>query len=219
MRLHEKYNLTPFVTGFHPCLDEHGADYVVAILKASFVFSEDGRVSLADKKSMLPIFTQDILYEDNQCPSVCYASDIVPKKPGTDIIINGHAYGRGKQKTTVRFAIGSLEKDLCVFGPRCWQSGILLSGICQPELFDRVPLRYEYAYGGSDKDENGELHIYPYNPTGIGFLLRLRGIPSSQPGVSEEANQNNKRPSSASRIRSDFDELASARMFGRHARG
>ncbi len=174
MRLHEKYNLTPFVTGFHPCLDEHGADYVVAILKASFVFSEDGRVSLADKKSMLPIFTQDILYEDNRCPSVCYASDIVPKKPGTDIIINGHAYGRGKQKTTVRFAIGSLEKDLCVFGPRCWQSGILLSGICQPELFDRVPLRYEYAYGGSDKDENGELHIYPYNPTGIGFLLRLR---------------------------------------------
>jgi hypothetical protein len=174
MRIHEKYNLTPFVTGFHPCMDERGADYVVAVLKTTFMFSENGKVSVAEKKSMLPVFCQDVLYEDNKCPSVCYSSDIVPKKQGTDIIINGHAYGRGKQKVTVRFVIGSLEKEICVFGPRNWQSGTLFSGITKPQAFDQVPMRYEYAFGGSDKDENDELQTYPYNPTGVGFLTRLR---------------------------------------------
>ncbi len=179
-RLHEKYNLTPFVAGFFPCMDEHGADHIAAILKATFQFSDDGRLTGVPRETALPVFLRDAFHGDPGRSSVRYPSDIVPRKRGTDVILNGHAYGRGKDRVEAGFRIGSLVKEIHVFGPRRWERGLTSPGVSKAAPFERMPLKYENAYGGSFEDDRKVRHEDGRNPVGSGFMLSMvDGWPAS----------------------------------------
>jgi hypothetical protein len=168
MRIHEKLNFTPFLADLGFCQDRDGRDLVVAILKATYRFTERGALSPAAPEAALPVFRADVHHGDPATTSVRYASDIVPAKPGTDVALNGHAYGRGRKEVEAGIRIGAVEKTLTVFGTRRWAGGwpVVVAG---PVAFDRVPLCYENAFGGSYQDGPRGSVVFLENPAGVGF--------------------------------------------------
>jgi hypothetical protein len=182
MQVHEKFNLTPFSFEFGPCLDKDGREFVVATLKATFLFSDNGKISTPDKELMLPVFFSDQFYDQPDNSSLKYPSDVVYGKPGTDVILVGHGYNLdnkgNKGATTAFLSIGGLQKTICLFGSRRWEKTRNSNRISPPEPFDKVPLNYEYAYGGSYADEKHGKCSYDLNPVGIGFgVITQDGLP------------------------------------------
>lgn len=172
MQIHEKYNLTPFVADIGFCQDKDGHDISVGILKTTFCFSDNGQLSVPDKEDMLPVFLIDKYYDKPDNSSLQYPSDIVCKKNGTDVIINGHVYGQNQKKTEAGFRIGSLEKIISVFGPRRWEKLMASKKISDPIPFFKIPLKYENAYGGFYEDDKGSHFKYEFNPIGVGYTSK-----------------------------------------------
>jgi hypothetical protein len=172
MRTCEKINLTPHAVDLGACQDGDGRDLVVAVLKATWTFTSTGRLSPAAKDLRVPVFLADVHHGDPAETSVQWASDVVPRKRGTDVAVNGHAYGRGRKKIEAGFTIGNVQKLIEVSGPRVWVAGHP-PGIAGPVAFDKVPLRFEHAYGGAYDDPQHGRVPYPMNPVGVGFAPAL----------------------------------------------
>jgi hypothetical protein len=49
-------------------------------------------VELRVAEKQVPLTRADKCYSEPEKSSIRYASDIVPEKPGTDVILIGHAY-------------------------------------------------------------------------------------------------------------------------------
>ena len=173
MQLHEQFNMTPFRTGIGFCQDHEGRDLVVALLKATFQFAASGPISVAARDVGVPIFKNDVFHGEPASSSLRYATDVVPSKPGVDIAVLGHAYGRDSRSIEAGFGVGACEKVLRVLGPRCWV-GSRDSTIAGPVAFSKIPLLYEHAYGGCDTDAAGNKLIHEQNPVGVGFATVAR---------------------------------------------
>lgn len=167
-QVHEHYNLTPFITDYVLSRNKEGRNVVISVLKASFDFDKRGTMSISPRERMLPIMTTDQLYDNAENASVRYPSDITTEKEGTDIIINGHAYGNNQKKVQCGFSLDHLKKMLIVSGHRVWNQILSFHKITGPFEFDKIPLTYENAFGGSYEDKKG-VHHYEYNPVGKGF--------------------------------------------------
>jgi hypothetical protein len=106
---------------------------------------------------------------DPACTSLRYASELVPSRRGTDVAVVGHAYGRGRPEIEAGFRVGALEKMIRVLGPRLWVAGGGGGGaVAGPVAFDRIPLRYELAFGGTAQ-QDGQPAPFPENPVGLGL--------------------------------------------------
>ena len=173
MQLHEQFNMTPFRTGIGFCQDNEGRDLVVALLKATFQFAANGAIAAAARDASVPLFKKDVFGGEPATSSLRYANDEVPSKPGVDIAVVGHAYGRDSRSIEAGFALGACEKVLRVLGPRCWVGG-RDSTIAGPVAFSKIPLVYEHAYGGCDTDSAGNKLVYDQNPVGVGFATVAR---------------------------------------------
>ena len=169
MQIHEKYNFTPFATDFGFCLDNNGLEYVVAVLKATYHIDSQGRVSVPERTDMCAVLLQDEYFDQPDNSSLKYPSDVVHFKEGTDLIINGHAYGRHRKVVEAGFRLGPLEKFISVCGDRQWDSVLGMDTVLGPASFDRVALTYENAFGGSFVHEKFGLCRNPFNPVGKGF--------------------------------------------------
>jgi hypothetical protein len=167
MGSHAQLNLTPFATGLAPCVDRDGRDLAVAVLKATFRFTARGQVTPAPPDAQRPVLGADAHWGDPGRTSVRHASDVSPPKQGTDVAIVGHAYGRGRKEVEAGFRVGTLEKTVVVSGPRVWVAGFPVA-IAGPVPFEKVPLRYEHAFGGGYEDA-GKPVAWPENPAGVGF--------------------------------------------------
>ena len=199
MQIHEKYNFTPFATDFGFSLDKDGLEFVVAVLKATYSFDPQGHVTMSERTDMCAVFVQDEYYDQPDNSSLKYPSDIVHFKEGTDIIINGHAYGARSRSIQAGFRLGPLEKVITVCGERHWDSVMGMDTVLGPTPFDRMLLSYENAYGGSFMHEKFGLCRYPLNPVGKGFgghKAAKLGLPNLEyPG---QGIQNIKEPTPAS---------------------
>jgi hypothetical protein len=168
MQIHRQVNSTPHPVAIAFCQDTDGRDLALALLKASFRFTPKGEVTLAEPADRLPIHLHDVYFGEPASSSLRYASDVVPAKLGTDIVVNGsvHAGNRGAVRACVR--VGGLSKQLIAFGPRQWldNTGQRMS---QPDPFLDLPLRYEHAFGGSYVGRDGQSYFYGPNPIGVGF--------------------------------------------------
>lgn len=166
--VHEHYNLTPFITDYVLTRNKEGQNILIGILKVSFDFDHEGVLTIASRQRMVPVIRADEHYGNPETTSVRYPSDIVPEKDGTDIIINGHAYGNDQKQVACGFSLGKLKKILRVSGHRVWNRILRFHKITGPFPFYKIPLTYENAFGGRYEDKKGD-HVFEYNPVGKGF--------------------------------------------------
>ena len=137
-------------------------------------------------------------------------TDFFPLKPFTDVIVKGFAYGRGKSTVEAGFWIDGRGKSLRVSGDR--GASLSSSGkpvFSEPKPFEKIPLTYEFAYGGRDKvaekkagwpgpgmfgglipegdatPETASPFRYPRNPAGRGYLVE-----ASREGIEQMALPN-----------------------------
>jgi len=86
-----------------------------------------------------------------------YATDFVPFKPKTDLLVaaTAHAAG-GKPVARLRasIAVNNRIKSLAVIGDRHWTIGPLGAKPSEPAPFTKMPLGYERAFGGQSSRSN-----------------------------------------------------------------
>jgi len=193
-------NLTPFSHLRLFKSDCRGLEFGVVIVKATYVFDEDERCVLSDEQEMPN--AEERSFDQAEFSSLRQPSDHVGYKPSTDMIFNVVAYapeGKAAKSWTVGVEITdgqgiTIRKTLRITGPRWWlpkwQRALtdkekrewqkyrhLFEGweLSQPEPITHLPIRYEYAYGGTllkGEDQNGHpiVDAYQYNPVGLGWI-------------------------------------------------
>jgi hypothetical protein len=165
-------NYTPYPNFRYYSLDNRGAEFGVVIVKATFAFAGDGRLVSAEEQA--PMVFTDLCHGAVNETSLWHPSDLVPYKPGGEVLVNAVARApEGKPAPSwlcgLRVEGGGhrIEKTLRVTGERSWRPGwgrkldadeaadwrkhrALFEGwhLDDPEPALEVPLRWELAYGG-----------------------------------------------------------------------
>lgn len=177
-------NFTPFPNMRFPALDAAGERFGMALAKATYGIAADGTLEVARRQA--PIALADRWFGEPGTSSVHIPSDVVPPKPGCDLIVNAVAHApegpRASWPCRVRLEDGRAALDVAfeAHGPASWERvrGRWRRG--RAEAVERVPVRYERAFGGAQAlgDEAGTVLAFEHNPVGAGYLPepdRLRG--------------------------------------------
>ena len=143
-----------------------GAEIWIVAVRATFSVSLDGRVTVADDQDDVCLAPK--YFGEPGGSSLRYDLDLVRTKPGTDVVLHGYAHapgGRPVQFVDSSLVVGSLSKQLRVFGDRSWRETLSDVYPSEPQPFVSLPIRYERAWGGTlPKSEARD----PFNPGGIG---------------------------------------------------
>ncbi len=141
-------------------LDTSGDEFHVAVLRMTLAVSPDGSLTpVTDQPDLVMV---DEFLGERFHSSVKQESDLAPYKPWCDVIVIGDALAPGRQPMK-RFETGIritrrgesvLNKSLWVTGPRYWLKRFGRGWtLTDPEPIARLPMRYEYAYGGECRIE------------------------------------------------------------------
>lgn len=166
-------NNTPFSTALMPALDKDGQNYAVVVIKGTFDIHQLAS-TLVVAEEQFPIQNEDAFYGDPETSSVRYEADLAWVKNGADVVLNGHAYapaGRRVQALDASLQVGAHKHTVRVYGDRYWEKSGLQWRYSSPEWFERMPLSYENAYGGSISvdSEHSTAPYCVYNPIGKGY--------------------------------------------------
>jgi len=175
-------NRTPYQAERALLADLDGSEIWVVVVKATFDMALGKPREAVDQA---PVCLVD---EYNGKPgesSLRYESDLAYRKPGTDVVVNGHAYapnGRRATRVDAVVKVGPVHKTVRVYGDRHWRRGIVGLRASRPKPFDRIPLVYERAFGGADLSSGDprKQGVEERNPIGVGFGMSkgfLRGKP------------------------------------------
>ncbi len=143
----------------------------IATAKATFCFDASGRVTL-DTQRPMPLQLRDEAHPLGVLPV-----DVVPRSdPDFELMLLGHACApRGTRATrqTVRMALGERERSIEVYGDRHWQGEGEAATLGAPGEFERLPLSWSRAYGGTvdvEVDEESPVEVqHELNAEGLGF--------------------------------------------------
>jgi len=193
-------NLTPFKHLRLLKSDRRGLEFGVVIVKATYVFDDEGHCILSDEQEMPN--AEERSFDQTKASSLRQPSDHVGYKPSTDVILNAVAYAP-EGKPAKSWSVGieiidaqgvTLRRILRITGPRWWvpkwrrtlteeekcewqKYRHLFEGweLSEAEPITHLPIRYEYAYGGTvtkgaDKEGHRLIEACEYNPVGIGFI-------------------------------------------------
>lgn len=154
----EIINDTPFSFGCISGRIPFPGHSLTLIVKATFDLVLDEEVTPAEDQLYT---TGDEFYEDDEemQGGPRYASDFAYLKPRADLLLVGHCHapkGMMAAARRVSFGVGDTTSSLLVSGDRYWAGPVATD----PKPFSRIPMRYEYSYGG-----NG----FKKNPTGRGY--------------------------------------------------
>jgi hypothetical protein len=177
-------NRTPYAAERNWTRDKAGVHHWVVAVKATFGIAPDGKLTLADEQ--IPPVLAPVYFGEPGLSSLRFDSDLLAAKPGTDVIVNAHAHAPGGKPTTqvdATLKIDKLIKTLRVSGPRVYAFNMGFLSCTSAQPFTTQPIRYEWAYGGSDfSDPDTKKHrIDPRNPIGKSFTTReanLKGQPA-----------------------------------------
>lgn len=156
-------NHTPFKPGIAVFPNRDAIDTLYVVIKATV--SLRPRIGLAAVQ--LPVTVADEYYEDPLTSSLKSVSDLHIGKPGTDVLLIGHAWGpNGAQatETDVTVSVAERRKTVHVVGDRTWRDGTPSA----PAPFQSMPLVWERAFGGVHKTED-RVFAEERNPIGCGF--------------------------------------------------
>jgi hypothetical protein len=172
--------------------DPGGRPVLAVLVKFTYRLSGDGRLSPHEK----PLPLREELRGDEKNPALlAHDSDLYPWKPLTDVVVQGHAYAPSGQKSfPAGVAVGNEVKSILVLGDRtCGRSSTGKALFSEPAAVEKVPLRYDRAYGGRDavaerkhgnplaelakyldprlSADGSSPYLYPRNPAGVGYLV------------------------------------------------
>ncbi|MDN5938197.1 MAG: DUF2169 domain-containing protein [Salinisphaera sp.] len=177
------------ISGQHP-----DGGYILAVVTKRTYLLRHGRAEIAEQQ--LPLTLEPA--PDPELPDVlAHDTDLFPCKPGTDVVVKGHAYGRGQKQFLATAQIGAQQKQILVVGDRACgygSGGRIRFG--DPAPVDKVPLSYTHAYGGVDRvaaSRHGNVvekimegtvtpggadlslaspYVYPRNSCGRGYIVQ-----------------------------------------------
>ena len=165
----EFINVTPFPPFFFSNIDHADKVFHIIVFKGTFEYKPNEVMKPCQFQDEL--VTADRYHDDDDTASILHESDVVPFKPRSDIIVTGHSYAPGglpMESWGTRVVVGQHQKALAIHGERHWRKRGLGWSLSRPEPTLSVPLRYEYAYGGSWGTGNKTTY-YEQNPVGMGF--------------------------------------------------
>jgi len=169
------FNATPYAALAAPFVAPDGREVVVALVKGTFVVREDGRIGLADEQAAVRV--ADVPHEtsagaDTAPPgtpaesSIRYPSELSPGKRGGDLAIVGEAISRKPAPFIDLMAqIRDQRAPLRVYGERVYYRALGRIAVGPAAPFERRPILYEYAYGGTSPDASV---VERKNPVGRG---------------------------------------------------
>lgn len=158
-------NDTPFAAERTWVRDCEGAEVWVVAVKGSFIVGRDGIQTLDPvprEIRRVPIFRGA-----PEASSLVGECDLVHRKSMTDVLVEGDAVcprGRLATKLDVRLRVASIDKTLRAHGERTCDPGVLGLRLGAPSAFARLPISYEFAFGGT-----GARTWEARNPVGRGF--------------------------------------------------
>lgn len=144
---------------------------LVVIIKATFLLTrEHSSLPLAPTELARPIRMADEMWEEPEVESIRYPSDLCCYKPGTDVIGVVTAWAPGGQPVPqfdTYLRVGSLSRAVRVSGIRVWESRG--SGVSAPRPIGQLDVRYDFAFGGRDAEDDTQIVEDPRNPVGRGI--------------------------------------------------
>jgi hypothetical protein len=162
-------NHTPFSASLSVFPDLEGVESAYAVVKATFEMDSSG---LTLSRQHLSLLGADVFWGDPVKTSLRAAGEFGLPKPSTDILLTGSAVAPrpGTQVMDVSLRVGPVVKRVRVFGERRWYRAHASWKISEPAPFERMPLRWERAFGGiaaeqPDSPPEAEMR----NPVGCGF--------------------------------------------------
>lgn len=176
-------NHTPFTAALSVFADAHGVETAYAVVKATFAL---GGPTPALAPVQLPLLAADVFWGDPLTSSLRAPGEFALQKPATDVLLVGRAVAQAPHTRVadVSVRVGPLAKTLRVFGERHWEGSGSRLQPSPPLPWDRVPLRWELAFGGIEPGDGAARDHEPRNPVGRGIvgrdLARLKGTPLPQ---------------------------------------
>lgn len=172
-------NLTPYAAERTWVRDRTGHHHWVVAVKGTFEVAPNGELHLAEEQ-VPPVMVPECFGEPG-ASSLRVDSDLVLGKATTEVIVNAYAYtphGKPATSVPVGLRVGPIQKTLVVHGPRVYYSGVGGLTTTAPQPFDRHPIRYEDAYGGSDLSDPDprRQRIDLRNPVGKGVKVRATDL-------------------------------------------
>jgi hypothetical protein len=162
-------NRTPFAAAQGWVRDREGVEVRLVVVKCTFDIKPDGSTEIS--KEQPPVLRVPEYYGEPGKSSIKYEADLILTKKTTDILLLGHAYapgGKAVAELDVGFRVGPVQKVLRVFGDREWGA----FGASQPRPFVKMPLVYEHAFGGVDRQSQHPERDWEWrNPVGTGFAI------------------------------------------------
>ncbi len=171
-------NHTPFAAERTWVRDRNGAEVWVVAVKGTYVIQPDGSTDLAENQ--VEVHRVPKYRGEPGKSSLISEADLLHTKPATDIIVHGQAYapaGGLATQVDVTLRVANIEKTVRVFGDRYWEKFLGLE-MTSPVPFERMPITYERAFGGTDQnDENPKKHGWERrNPVGTGFATKAEHL-------------------------------------------
>lgn len=174
----ELINATRMVAGYNMGLEPSGREWLVVVIKGSFVLPRAGEaVRLAEQQ--LPLVMADTFTGAPGFSAPVYEVDFALRKRACDVLLLGSAHapaGKMVSRMRVRLQVGPMVKQAEVLGPRVWQAGMGKFGASEPGHFSSLPLSYDVAFGGVDRHspDEREHDAYGPNPAGRGWHRHLK---------------------------------------------
>lgn len=136
-----------------PVKDVDGSTWASIVAKYTFRVDAFGRAELLGEDAPEVDVADTYFGKDPGVSSILRPSQLFLRKPGTDVVLLGHAHARnGATSVDVSLRVGSIAKTVRAHGLRVWQAsafGGLAAGPARP-IREPIPLVYELAWGGQD---------------------------------------------------------------------
>ena len=174
----ELINATRMTTGYNMGIEPSGRELLVVVIKGTFVIPKPGEsVRLADEQ--LPLIMADTFTGEPGFSAPVNEVDFAPRKPACDVLLTGTARAPGGRPVTRMRAgikVGTMEKTFDVVGNRVWQAGLATISASDPQPFTEMPVSYDVAFGGADRNSEDEKDHDAYlpNPVGRGWHKHLK---------------------------------------------
>lgn len=178
-------NRTPFPADRYVLVND-GLETLLVVLKATFTVDRGATRPADVQEEILPSdeYGGD---GDPQRNSIVRPADAVLFKPAADVLLRGHAYAApGKTEVNVGFAAGSILKVARVVGDRIYVNRLVGAVAARP--FEKIPLIWERAFGGTDVSRPDRPDACEENPVGRGFHASAPKEPVLLPNLEDPAS-------------------------------